>query len=145
MAKTRMPVLNFTVSCHVSGVTLELEISYKIADYVKNLPRFGVEFGVDKTKETFSFVGFGKGESYADKNLSCEYGYYESNARENYDRKYIRPQESGSHAECKYLRVNDVFALTAEKTFSCAVRSKKFAERYSKFALSARLKSVETV
>ncbi len=121
VAKTRMPVLNFTVSCHVSGAMLELEISYKIADYVKNLPRFGVEFGVDKNKDVFSFVGFGKGESYVDKNLSCEYGYYESCARENYDRKYIRPQESGSHAECKYLRVNDVFVLTAEKPFSCSV------------------------
>ena len=121
VAKTRMPVLNFTVSCHVSGAMLELEISYKIADHVKNLPRFGVEFGVDKNKDVFSFVGFGKGESYVDKNLSCEYGYYESCARENYDRKYIRPQESGSHAECKYLRINDVFALTAENSFSCSV------------------------
>ena len=117
----RMPVLQFAVSCQVSGAALELEIAYKIADYVKTLPRFGVEFGVDKNRDAFSFVGFGKGESYVDKNLSCEYGYYESCARENYDRRYIRPQESGSHAECKYLRVNDVFALTAEKTFSCSV------------------------
>ena len=121
MPTIRMPVLQFAVSCQVSGAALELEIAYKIADYVKTLPRFGVEFGVDKNRDAFSFVGFGKGESYVDKNLSCEYGYYESCARENYDRKYDRPQESGSHAECKYLRVNDVFALTAEKTFSCSV------------------------
>lgn len=121
VAKTRMPVLNFTVSCRVNGAVLEMEISYKIADYVKNMPRFGVEFGVDKNNKNFSFVGFGKGESYVDKNLACEYGYYESTAQENYDKNYIRPQESGSHAESKYLCIDNAFALTAEKPFSFSV------------------------
>lgn len=121
VANTRMPVVEFTVLCKVQGGKLTMEISYKIAEYVKSLPRFGVEFGVAKQFETFSFVGFGKGESYADKRVACEYGYYESTARENYDVRYIRPQESGSHAESKYLRVNGAFALTAEKPFSFSV------------------------
>ena len=44
-----------------------------------------------------------------------------SSAEENYDREYMRPQESGSHYHCKYLAVKDLFRVTAEKPFSCSV------------------------
>ena len=37
------------------------------------------------------------------------------------DNKYIRPQESGSHCECKYLSINDNFTVTAERPFSFSV------------------------
>ena len=43
------------------------------------------------------------------------------NKEENYDRNYIRPQESGSHYACKYLAVKDLFKVTAESPFSCSV------------------------
>lgn len=46
---------------------------------------------------------------------------YVSSAEENYDRKYIRPQESGSHYACTYMAVKDLFKVTAEKPFSCSV------------------------
>jgi len=76
---------------------------------------------VDKAHGKFSYVGFGPSESYNDKHIACEYGYYESSAEENYDRNYIRPQESGSHYACKYLAVKDLFRVTAEQPFSCSV------------------------
>jgi beta-galactosidase len=101
--------------------TLVIESEYKIADYIKRLPRFGFEFGVDKTASAFSYVGFGPTESYVDKHVACEYGYYESTAEENYDKNYVRPQESGSHYLSKYLCVDGAFALTAEKPFSFSV------------------------
>ena len=103
------------------GNELTVSISYKLADYVERFPRFGFEFGVDKAHCNFSYVGFGPTESYADKRAACEYGYYVSSAEENYDMKYIRPQESGSHYACKYLAVKDLFKVTSEKPFSCSV------------------------
>ena len=98
----------------------ETKIEYTINDYVKTLPRLGIEFGVDKGYENFSYVGYGKMESYVDKHVACEYGYYESSAKENYT-NYVRPQESGSHYQSQYLRVNELFTLTAEKPFSFSV------------------------
>ena len=98
-----------------------MEIEYKCADYVQNFPRFGIEFGVDKGHNSFSYIGYGPTESYVDKHIACEYGYYASTAEENYDNNYIRPQESGSHYACKYLEINDLFSVTAEKLFSCSV------------------------
>ena len=120
-ANCRMPIVEFELCYTVVGSKLKIDISYNIADFVKSLPRFGLEFGVDKAYNNFSYVGFGPYESYIDKNIATEYGVYESTAEENYDIKYVRPQESGSHYACKYLKVNDLLSVTADKEFSCSV------------------------
>jgi beta-galactosidase len=116
-----MPAVTFTVEYVVNKNKLEISIDYKVADYVQTLPRFGFEFGVDKKNDKFDYIGFGKTESYVDKNVACEYGLYSSSAKENYDRNYVRPQEAGSHYLSKYLNVKDLFYLTAEKPFSFSV------------------------
>ena len=120
-ANGRDPVLSFEVSYTVTGSELKIEVEYSISDYVKNFPRFGLEFGVGKEYADFAFVGFGKTESYVDKHVACEYGYFESTAEENYESGYIRPQESGSHYASRYLALKDLFALTADKPFSFSV------------------------
>ena len=116
-----MPAAEFDLLYEVNGNQLTATIEYKLADYVESFPRFGIEFGVDKAHGNFSYVGFGPSESYIDKHIAGEYGYYVSSAEENYDRNYIRPQESGSHYACKYLAVKDLFKVTAEEPFSCSV------------------------
>lgn len=116
-----MPAVEFTLEYTVVANELTVSVSYKLADYIERFPRFGFEFGVDKGHCNFSYVGFGPMESYVDKKAACEYGYYVSSAEENYDMKYIRPQESGSHYACKYMAVKDLFKVTAEKPFSCSV------------------------
>ncbi len=120
-ANCLMPAVEFDMVYEVCGNTLSVDVEYKIADYIKNLPRFGIEFGVDKTNADFSYVGFGPYESYIDKHIACEYGYYESTAKENYCHGYVRPQESGSHYACEYLEVKNLFEVTADKPFSCSV------------------------
>lgn len=120
-ANCLMPAVEFKINYQVVKNELIAEIEYKIADYIQSLPRFGIEFGVDKAHSNFSYVGFGPMESYNDKHIACEYGYYVSSAEENYDRKYIHPQESGSHYACKYLAIKDLFKVTAETPFSCSV------------------------
>lgn len=120
-ANCLVPAVEFAIMYKVKGSALIVETEYKIADYIKTLPRFGFEFCVDKKYDAFAFIGFGKTESYVDKNVACEYGYFESAATKNYDRNYIRPQESGSHYASKYLCIKDLFTLTAESAFSFSV------------------------
>lgn len=120
-ANCLMPAVTLDLSYEVNGNTLTAEMEYEVADYVERFPRFGIEFGVDKACESFSYVGFGPTESYVDKHVAAEYGYYESTAEQNYDNNYVRPQESGSHHACKYLAVKNLFEVTAENPFSCSV------------------------
>ena len=137
-ANCLMPAAYFDIMYEVSGNVLTATVEYELADYVENFPRFGVEFGVDKAYTNFSYAGFGPTESYVDKHIACEYGYYVSSARENYDREYIRPQESGSHYACKYLAVKDLFKVTAEQPFSCSVNpytTKQLCETLHSFEL----------
>ena len=137
-ANCLMPAAEFELMYEVSGNVLTATIEYKLADYVEHFPRFGIEFGVDKTHRNFSYAGFGPTESYVDKHIACEYGYYVSSAEENYDSKYIRPQESGSHYACKYLAVKDLFKVTAEQPFSCSVNpytTKQLCETLHSFEL----------
>ncbi len=120
-ANCMMPAVEFNLKYEVAGNELIIEVEYTLSDYIKSFPRFGIEFGVDKAHGNFSYVGYGPCESYVDKHIACDYGYYVSTAEENYDRKYIRPQESGSHYACKYLSVKDLFKVTADMPFSCSV------------------------
>ena len=137
-ANCMMPAVEFELIYSVEGNELITEIEYKLADYVENFPRFGIEFGVDKAHSNFSYVGYGPTESYIDKHIACDYGYYVSSAEENYDREYIRPQESGSHYACKYLAVKDLFKVTADLPFSCSVNpftTKQLRETLHSFEL----------
>ena len=137
-ANCLMPAAEFELMYEVSDNTLTATIEYKLADYVENFPRFGIEFGVDKARANFSYAGFGPSESYVDKHVACEYGYYVNSAQENYDHKYIRPQESGSHYACKYMAVKDLFKVTAEQPFSFSVNpytTKQLCETLHSFEL----------
>ena len=115
------PAAEFSLRYTVAGSVLTVEVSYELADYIERFPRFGLEFGVDRAFQRFSYVGFGPTESYADKRAACEYGLYHSTAQENYDHSYVRPQESGSHDACRYLAVEGLFSMEAEAPFSCSV------------------------
>lgn len=119
-ANCRVPAVEFETVYEVVGNTLNVTIDYKLAEYVQSFPRIGIEFGVDKAYGEFSYIGFGPTESYIDKNVACEYDYYESTAKDNYEENYVRPQESGSHYACKYFSVKNLFEMTAEKPFSCS-------------------------
>jgi len=133
-----MPAAEFQLGYEVSGNTLTVSVEYVLADYVESFPRFGIEFGMDKEFSVFSYAGFGPTESYADKHVACEYGWYTSSAEENYDRNYVRPQESGSHHACKCLEVKNLFRVTAEQPFSFSINpftTKQLCETRHSFEL----------
>ena len=120
-AECMAPAAEFVLDYQVEGNTLTVGVEYKLADYVKNLPRFGFEFGVSNVHSAFSYVGFGPCESYVDKCVSAHYNYFESTAQKNFEYGYARPQECGSHYACTYLAVKNLFRMTADAPFSCSV------------------------
>ena len=120
-SNTREPILFYNVAYKVEKGALVIETDYECAEYAGVTPRFGFEFAVDKKYSAFSYVGVGPYESYSDRKVSCEYGYFESNAEDNYEKNYVRPQESGSHYATKYVNVKDLLTVTAKNAFSFSV------------------------
>lgn len=133
------PSMSFELEYAVNGNELTVSVDYTVADYFESPARVGLEFAIDKAYDKFAYVGFGPTESYVDKKVACDYGYYESCAEDNYDMKYVRPQESGSHCDSKFLEIKDLFSLTAESPFSFSVNpytTKQICETKHNFELT---------
>lgn len=114
------PAINYEIIYKIENNSLIIDLSYIVADYIKRLPRFGIEFQIDNKYNKFSYIGYGPYESYIDKHIASDYDCYSSNAYDNYSH-YIYPQESGSHYNTKYLCVNDLFELTSDKPYSFSI------------------------
>ena len=115
------PTLEFSLRYTIENNKLNIAVAYDVSKYVQCLPRFGLEFALDKKYSEFAYIAYGPYESYVDKHVACEYGYHESNASENYEYGYVRPQESGSHYYAKYMEIKKLFAVTAQKPFSFSI------------------------
>ncbi len=112
------PAFNYEASYSICGNKLTVTLEYEVADYIKSPARFGLELALNKKYSNFSYVGYGPYESYVDKHVASEYGYYRSTATDNYDMNYLMPQESGSHYACRYLSLEGAFTVEADAPFS---------------------------
>lgn len=110
------PVMEFTLSVKPFDGGVDIEFSYKVADYVAYLPRIGLEFALNKANLPFEYDGYGETESYCDKHMASSYGTYRSTADENYGH-YMKPQESGSHFASTRLKIGGL-EITAKNPFS---------------------------
>lgn len=114
------PLVNFSIKYQVINSSLHISLNYKYNEHARLLPRFGIEFGIDKNYQYFDYIGFGPHESYIDKHVASEYGFYSSNSEDNFTH-YIRPQETGSHYTTKYININNLCRITANKNFSFSI------------------------
>ena len=86
---------------HFNICAVKTEITKEANMY---MPRFGLELVMPKGNEYVKYFGRGENESYIDKKLSSKLGVYSAEVGELFT-DYVRPQESGSHAETKWFYV----------------------------------------
>ena len=75
-----------------------------------SLPRFGLRLFLPRVMQKVAYYGLGPGESYVDKHRSCRHGEFTTTVAElaaELHRGCIRPQESGSRADCDYVTLSD--------------------------------------
>ena len=75
-----------------------------------SLPRFGLRLFLPRVMQQVAYYGLGPGESYVDKHRSCRHGEFTTTVAElaaELHRGCIRPQESGSRADCDYVTLSD--------------------------------------
>jgi beta-galactosidase len=71
------------------------------------LPRFGVNFAMNGAYSNFEFFGMGPHENYSDRVSSALMGHYVQRVEDQYHFGYVRPQESGTKTQIKWMRVMD--------------------------------------
>lgn len=99
--------LTYTVT---AGAGLTVACDVKVAKSILDktyLPRFGMRLTMPEGCEKVRYFGYGPGESYADLRLSSRLGDFRTTATENYV-PYIRPQENGAHADCRFACISDI-------------------------------------
>jgi beta-galactosidase len=71
------------------------------------LPRFGMQLAMPGEFSTLEYFGFGPHENYSDRNSSALIGHYVQRVEDQYHYGYVRPQESGTKTEIKWMKVID--------------------------------------
>ncbi len=77
---------------------------------IDNLPdlfRFGMKFAMYNRFKTIDFYGRGPWENYCDRNSAAMVGHYVQNVADQYHYGYVRPQESGTHTDMRYMKILD--------------------------------------
>ena len=87
-------------------VTQTLSDAGKLAE-APMLPRFGVNFAMNGEYSNFEFFGMGPHENYSDRVSSALMGHYVQRVEDQYHYGYVRPQESGTKTQIKWMRVMD--------------------------------------
>ena len=88
------------------AVTETLSDAGKLAE-APHMPRFGVDFAMNGEYSTFEFFGMGPHENYVDRVSSTLMDHYVQRVEDQYHYGYVRPQESGTKTQIKWMRVLD--------------------------------------
>lgn len=73
-----------------------------------NVARIGMKMTVAKDYEKLTYYGNGPQANYVDRNTGAKLGIYNSTVTEQFEKKYVKPQENGNHTGVRWT------ALTAE-------------------------------
>ena len=93
------------------------------AEFKKNmempyLPRIGIRIFADNGFNQCAYYGFGPYESYSDKHNASYIARFEETI-ENMHEDYVKPQENGSHCDCRYAEfISDSGKIRADGDFS---------------------------
>ena len=91
---------------------------------IQTFPRFGMEFAMPGRCSVLEFYGNGPFENYSDRNSAALMGLYRQRVEDQYHWGYVRPQESGTHTQLKWMKVTDDngtgLMLTSDVRFSAS-------------------------
>ena len=125
--------VSMTYNIYADGVVEAVE-DFKDAGNLENgklIARIGMEFAMPGEYSTFEFFGLGPFENYCDRSSSALMGHYVQRVQDQYHYGYVRPQESGTKTQLKWIKVLDDngagFEITSDVKFSAEKRLRSFA------------------
>lgn len=82
--------------------------SAKTMQYVKSIPRLGLEFSMPGSFDTIEFFGAGPYESYTDRQSGSIIANYVQKVKDQYHHGYVTPQESGTHVSLRSWKICNI-------------------------------------
>jgi beta-galactosidase len=90
----------------------------------KIMQRFGLEFAMPGEFSNINYFGYGPHENYCDRYSSAVMGLFSQRVEDQYHYGYVRPQESGTKTQIKWMEVTDDngvgLQLTSDVKFSAS-------------------------
>ena len=121
----RSPVLNYTLAYAVTEEGFTVRFAYKFGDKVNRLPAAGLRFAVKKSDKKIEYFGYGPQETYRDTFGAAAKDVYSYKAKDGYHH-YVKPQESGNHAQTERVSLPEMQITAAEPfDFSAIVYSER--------------------
>ena len=118
--------VRMTYNIYADGVVEAVE-EFKDAGNLaegKIIPRIGMEFAMPGDYSTFEFYGLGPFENYIDRSSAALVGHYVQRVEDQYHYGYVRPQESGTKTQLKWIKVLDDngagFEISSDVKFSAS-------------------------
>ena len=108
----------------IAGSEMLVDAGKLDKDRIPFLPRFGMQMAMGGEYSTFEFFGLGPHENYSDRATSALVGHYVQRVEDQYHYGYVRPQESGTKTQLKWVKVLDDngagFEITSDVKFSAS-------------------------
>ena len=101
------PMFSYTIRYTFGEKGFTAQAEWDCGAYGEYVPRFGLVFKLPKEFSSLRYCAYGPGESYIDKHLGAYKDVFESSVAMQYDHRYIKPQESGSHYGADFAEVSD--------------------------------------
>ena len=133
------PIKNFAkvlmaYNVYADGVIEGVE-NFRDAGNLENgklMTRIGMEFAMPGEYSNFEFFGLGPHENYCDRNSSALVGHYVQRVEDQYHYGYVRPQESGTKTQLRWMKVLDDngtgFEITSDVKFSASALPFRWSE-----------------
>jgi beta-galactosidase len=71
------------------------------------LPRFGMRMKLPAAYSNLAYYGRGPYENYSDRKTASFIGLYTDKVENQYQKTYVRPQESGYHTDVRWLQLSN--------------------------------------
>jgi beta-galactosidase len=88
--------------CVFGNGIIEVGYTLKAKQGLPNIPRVGMQMGIDRAYENISWFGRGPFENYIDKNYAADVGVY-SLPINQFMENYVVPQENGNRTDVRWM------------------------------------------
>jgi len=85
---------------------IKIDYSLSVNDILPNIPKVGIQCGIDRSYENITWYGRGPFENYIDRRYGSDVGLYNLTL-DKFMEPYVYPQENGNRTDVRWMFLSD--------------------------------------